>query len=114
MTARACLGFGTPLSSDPRNMTMSTTTAATSAAPPLVRSKLPAYEVWASPLFAIASTGLFALVVNLVRFGYAGDWLDPLGYIIALLKPLIFTFPGYLVLRVVLSKSDLAEEVAFA
>jgi hypothetical protein len=90
----------------------STPLSAETSAVPLFRAKVPHYEVWASPLIAVASVGLFALVVNLVRFGFANDWLDPGGYIIALLKPLILTFPGYLVLRVVLGKKDLAEEIA--
>lgn len=85
--------------------------SADAGAYPLVRSKLGHHQLWASPLMAIASVGVFALVVNLVRFGFARDWLDPGGYIIALLKPLILTFPGYLVLRVVLGKKDLAEEL---
>lgn len=92
----------------------STLSSADAGAIPQVRAKLPHYEVWASPLIAVASVGLFALVVNLVRFGFADDWLDPGGYIVALLKPLILTFPGYLVLRVVLGKKDLAEEITFA
>jgi hypothetical protein len=81
---------------------------------PEIKTKLPSHELWASPLFALASTGLFALVVSLMRFGYAGDWLDPGGYIFALLKPLLFTFPGYLVLRVVLAKSELRDEISRA
>jgi hypothetical protein len=114
VSARAAFVFGTAISTGANNMNASTTTAADSAATPLVRPKLPSHEVWASPLFAIASVGLFALVVNLMRYGFARDWLDPLGYIVALLKPIVFTFPGYLVLRVVLGKSDLSEEVSFA
>jgi hypothetical protein len=62
-------------------------------------------------LIALAATGVFALVVNLVRLGFASDWLDPGGYVAALLEPLVLTFPGYLVARVVLGRSDLLEEV---
>jgi hypothetical protein len=57
---------------------------------------------------------LFALVVNLVRLGFADHWLDPAGYVVALLKPLILTFPGYLVFRVVLGRCDLQGEVVAA
>lgn len=94
-------------------MTSSTSSAASSAMP-FVRPRLPAHEIWAAPLFAVASTGLFALVVNLMRLGFARDWLDPGGYVLALLKPLLLTFPGYLVLRVVFAKSELKTEVEVA
>jgi hypothetical protein len=77
-------------------------------------AKLRSHEVWAAPLIALAAAGAFAMVVNLVRFGFARDWLDPAGYVLALLKPLVLTFPGYLVLRVVIGRSDLTEEVAVA
>lgn len=70
------------------------------------------HEIWTAPILALAATGAFALVVNLVRFGFARDWLDPAGYVFALLEPLILTFPGYLVVRVVLGRGDLSEEVA--
>lgn len=92
-------------------MTMSPSSAATGALP-LVRPKLPSYEVWASPLFALASTGAFALVVNLVRFGFAKDWLDPGGYVLTLLQPFLLTIPGYLVVRVALQRGELGEELA--
>jgi len=54
---------------------------------------------------------LFAVVVNLVRLGFAGDWISPLGYISVLLKPLALTIPGYLVLRAVLTRRPIASEV---
>src|SRR5687768_5030967 len=98
------------------NMTSTDTTPMNVPAPDLAgaAANLRSHEIWTAPLIAVACTGLFALIVNLVRFGFARDWLDPPGYIIALLKPLVLTFPGYLVLRVVLARSDLSEEIAAA
>jgi hypothetical protein len=66
---------------------------------------------WAVIVLAGASTGLFALVVNLVRLGFAHTWSDPVGYVVALLEPLALTLPGYLVVRVVLGWGKLEDEI---
>jgi hypothetical protein len=66
---------------------------------------------WATPALVVAATGLFALVVNLVHLGFARQWTDPIGYVGAILKPLVLTTPGYLVLRLVLGGAKLDEEL---
>jgi hypothetical protein len=70
--------------------------------------RLPA---WATPAIVVAATGLFALVVNLVHLGFARQWADPIGYVGAILKPIILTLPGYLVLRLVLGGAKLDQEL---
>lgn len=72
-------------------------------------SRLPA---WATPAIVVAATGLFALVVNLVHLGFARQWTDPIGYVGAILKPIVLTLPGYLVLRLVLGGAKLEDELA--
>jgi hypothetical protein len=67
---------------------------------------------WATPAIVVAATGLFALVVNLVHLGFARQWTDPIGYVGAILKPIILTLPGYLVLRLVLGGAKLEQELA--
>jgi hypothetical protein len=71
-------------------------------------ARLPA---WATPAIVVAATGLFALVVNLVHLGFARQWTDPIGYVGAILKPIILTLPGYLVLRLVLGGAKLDDEL---
>ena len=66
---------------------------------------------WATPVIVVAATGLFALVVNLVHLGFARQWTDPIGYVGAILKPIILTLPGYLVLRLVLGGAKLEQEL---
>lgn len=70
------------------------------------------YALWTAPLFAVLGVGIFALVVNAVRYGFAHDWIDPGGYLVAILKPLLLTVPAYLVLRVVLTGSDVVAELS--
>ncbi|MBK8010176.1 MAG: hypothetical protein IPK13_02440 [Deltaproteobacteria bacterium] len=65
-----------------------------------------------APLLAVLGVGVFALVVNVVRYGFARDWLDPGGYVVAILKPLFLTVPAYLVLRVVLIGRDVVAELS--
>jgi hypothetical protein len=72
-------------------------------------ARLPA---WATPAVVVAAIGLFALVVNLVHLGFARQWTDPIGYVGAILKPIILTMPGYLVLRLVLGGAKLGEDLA--
>jgi len=67
---------------------------------------------WATPAIVVAATGLFALVVNLVHLGFARQWTDPIGYVGAILKPILLTLPGYLVIRLVLGGAKLEEELA--
>ena len=78
------------------------------------RERAPAVglPVWATPAIVVAATGLFALVVNLVHLGFAKQWTDPIGYVGAILKPLVLTLPGYLVLRLVLGGAKMEEELA--
>jgi hypothetical protein len=76
------------------------------------RTPLAGVPAWATPAIVVAATGLFALVVNLVHLGFARQWTDPIGYVGAILKPIILTLPGYLVLRLVLGGARLEEELA--
>jgi hypothetical protein len=70
------------------------------------------WPAWATPAIVVAATGLFALVVNLVHLGFARQWTDPIGYVGAILKPIVLTLPGYLVVRLVLGGAKLEEELA--
>ncbi len=63
------------------------------------------------PLVALACVGAFAMVVNVVYFGFSRGWADPLGYVVAILKPLALTLPGYLVVRIVARADDLDGEL---
>ncbi len=68
-------------------------------------------RAWGVLAGTAASTGLFALVVNLVHLGFAHKWADPVGYVVAILEPFALTMPGYLVLRVVLGWGRLEDEI---
>ncbi|MBK6689616.1 MAG: hypothetical protein IPG45_34445 [Deltaproteobacteria bacterium] len=58
-----------------------------------------------------AAVTTFTLVVYLVHFGFAAHFGDPLGYLIAILKPLALTLPAFLLLRVVLHGEDWTVEL---
>lgn len=72
-------------------------TFASAAATPLPRA-LPLWLPWVQTAAAVTT---FTLVVYLVHFGFAAHFGDPLGYLSAILKPLVLTLPAFLLLRVV-------------
>lgn len=53
---------------------------------------------------AIAAVAVFTLVVHAVHFGFAAHFGDPLGYVVAILRPLALTLPAFLLLKVVIQR----------
>lgn len=70
-----------------------------SAASPSSPRVLPLWLPWVQTGAAVTT---FTLVVYLVHFGFAAHFGDPLGYLSAIVKPLVLTLPAFLLLRVVL------------